>query len=311
MALMKVLDRLIARTLPMVPKSLVGRVSRRYIAGESLDDAVRAVRALNAEGCMCSLDILGEFVTTLEQAEATIREYHALLERIHAEGDLDTNISVKPTAVGLLVDEAVFERNLRGLLERARAVGRFVRLDMEDSSCTEATLRQHARLRKDFDNVGVVVQAYLRRTLSDARDLARMRASVRVCKGIYVEPRALAFEDRTIIQKNFVETVRILLEGGSYVGIATHDEWVVWECEKVVKDLGLTPDRYEFQMLLGVDEQLRKLILGAGHRMRVYVPFGAQWYAYSIRRLKENPAIAGHVMRATLGLSPGSQNGRR
>jgi len=308
---MSVLDRLIARTLPLVPRPIVGKVSARYIAGDSVDDAVRTVRALNAEGCMASLDILGEFVHTLDQAEATIRAYHALLERIHAEGDLDTNISVKPTAVGLLLDEEMFHANIRGLLARARDVGRFVRLDMEDSSCTEATLRQHALLRREFPNVGVVVQAYLRRTLSDARELARMQASVRVCKGIYVEPRAIAFRDRTIVQKNFVETVRILLEGGAYVGIATHDEWVVWECEKVVKDLGLPPDRYEFQMLLGVDEQLRRLILDAGHRMRVYVPFGAEWYAYSMRRLKENPAIAGHVMRATLGLTPGSRNGKR
>jgi proline dehydrogenase len=199
---------------------------------------------------------------------------------------------------------------MRRLLRRARDLDNWVRIDMEDSSVTDATLRVHRTLLEEFDNVGCVLQAYMRRTMSDALELARMGANVRVCKGIYVEPREIAYKDRGIVQRNFVDVVRTLLQAGCYVGIATHDEVVVWECQRVIRELGLSPTRYEFQMLLGVDEQLRALIVEAGHPMRVYIPFGQSWYPYSIRRLKENPSIAGHVMRATLGLGP-ERNGSR
>lgn len=300
---MSILNTFIARTLPFVPRSIVGRVSRPYIAGESLDDAMAVVHALNREGTSATLDILGEFTTHLDQASRTTDLYIQALDRMQSEG-VESNISVKLTALGLLVDSNACYENVRSLVEHARSIGNWVRLDMEDSSCTDRTLEIHARLKEEYGDVGCVLQAYLRRTLDDAAALAEMNANVRVCKGIYVEPRDIAFQDRTLVQRSFVETVRILLSRGSYVGIATHDEVVAWECEQVVRELGLGPDRYEFQMLLGVDERLRRILKERGHRMRVYVPYGEAWYAYSIRRLKENPSVAGHVLRATLGLGP-------
>lgn len=300
---MGIFDKLVASTLPIVPKPLVARVSRRYIAGETLDDAVRTVRELNAQGIRATLDVLGEFVETLDMADRMVELYLEALARIDADS-LDSTVSVKLTSLGLLIDEARCTENVRRLLRRADDLGIRVRIDMEDSTATDATLRVHRALFAEFDNVGCVIQAYLRRTMSDAVDLSKMRANVRVCKGIYVEPRTIAYKDRGIVQRNFVDVVRTLLEAGCYVGIATHDEVVVWECQRVVRELGLGPAHYEFQMLLGVDEQLRALIVKAGHPMRVYIPFGQHWYAYSIRRLKENPSIAGHVMRATLGMGP-------
>ncbi len=301
---MSILNQLIARTLPIVPKPIVGRVSRPYIAGETLDDAMGVVETLNRQGTMATLDILGEFTTHLDQASRTTALYVEVLDRIHHEG-VDANVSVKLTALGLLVDPDACYRNVREIVGHAKSLGNWVRLDMEDSKCTDLTLEIHGRLEEELGNVGCVVQAYLRRTLDDARTLAEIGANVRVCKGIYVEPRDIAFQDRTLVRRSFVETVRTLLSRGSYVGIATHDEVVAWECEQIVRELDLPPDRYEFQMLLGVDERLRDILKACGHRMRVYVPFGEAWYAYSLRRLKENPSIAGHILRATLGLGPG------
>jgi proline dehydrogenase len=300
---MNLLNTVIARTLPLVPKPIVGRFSRRYIAGESLDDAVSAVHALNATGCMATLDVLGEFISTVGEADQTTQTYLDVLERIDRE-KIDANISIKPTGLGLLIDPERCHQNVRRLVERAAELGNFVRIDMEDSSCTQATLDLFTRLRSDFENIGVAIQSYLRRTLDDVGRLAELTANVRICKGIYVEPRKIAFKDKEIVRRNFIEACRILLSRGAYVGIATHDEILVWEAEQVVRDLGLPHDAYEFQMLLGVDEQLRSLILKAGHRTRVYVPYGPHWYAYSIRRLKENPSIAGHVMKAILGFGP-------
>ncbi len=301
---MNLLNIVISRTLPIVPKPLVGRVSRRYIAGETLDDAIIVVRALNATGCTATLDVLGEFISTPAEAERNAGTYVDVLERIDRER-IDSNISIKPTSLGLLIDPELCYENVRRLVSRAGQLGNFVRIDMEDSSCTQATLEIFYRLRGEFTNVGVAIQAYLRRTLDDCARLAEIGANIRVCKGIYAEPRRIAFKDKEIIRRNFIEATRILLTRGSYVGIATHDEILVWEAQQIVRDMGLAREAYEFQMLLGVDPQLRALILEAGHRMRIYVPFGSQWYAYSMRRLRENPSIAGHILKATLGLGPG------
>lgn len=306
---MNLLDKLIASTLPIVPKPLVARVSARYIAGETLTDAIETIRSLNAESIRATLDVLGEFVEDLDAADRMVELYLEALARVDAES-LDSNVSVKLTSLGLLIDEARCLENMRRLLRHATDLGNSVRIDMESSSVTGATLNIYRTLRREFDNVGCVIQAYLRRTMDDAAELARLGANVRVCKGIYSESRLVAYNDRRIIQRNFVDIVRTLLEAGCYVAIATHDEVVVWECERIIRTLGLSPKRYEFQMLLGVDEQLRSLIVQAGHPMRVYIPFGEHWYAYSLRRLRENPAIAGHVLRATLGLGP-EENGKK
>jgi proline dehydrogenase len=294
------LDFLISRSLPLVPRPVVRRVSRRYIAGDDLDDAVRVVRGLNAQGLLATLDVLGESVTSPGPVEGAVQEYLAGLQRIRGER-LQCNISVKPTHMGLQIDAALCGASVRRLLHAAREQGNFVRIDMEDSGCTAATLELYAALRSEgFSNVGVVLQAYMRRSLQDVRSLPA-GANVRLCKGIYVEPRAIAYRDRVIVNRNFVRLLEELLDRGAYVAIATHDEELVWEAERIIDRRGLGAGSYEFQMLLGVDEELRGLIHRAGHRLRVYVPYGASWYAYSLRRLKENPRLAGYVLKSLLG----------
>ena len=298
---MQALDRALATALPAVPRPLVRRFADRYMAGETLDDALALVAALNAEGIRGTLDVLGESVTSPGQADATEREYRRALEAL-AERRLDSGISIKLSALGLEFDAGVAERHLRAVVECANAHGRFVRIDMEDSRLTDATLGMYRRLRADgHDDVGIVLQAYLRRSLADVHALADLAPSVRVVTGIYVEPRRIAYRDMEIVNRNFTFLLDVLMSQGSYVGIATHDERLVWEALRLVDRHGLDRDRYEFQMLLGVAEDVAELLVDAGHRVRVYVPFGEAWYAYSLRRLKENPAIAGYVARDVLG----------
>lgn len=292
------LNTLIVKTLPAVPKPVVRRFSSRYIAGDSLDDAVRVARELNKKGCMVTMDVLGEHLTRREDAENATEQYLQALDAI-AKEKLDSNISVKLTQFGLKLDFEFCRKNVTRLVERAKELKNFVRIDMEDTSCTTDTLRMYDLLRREFSNVGVVVQAYLRRTLTDTRDLMKngATANFRICKGIYIEPRELAYKDPSLINENFTLVLDEMLRQKSYVGIATHDERLVWEAMRLIDELKVPKKSYEFQMLLGVDEQLRDIILAAGHRLRIYVPFGQQWYAYSVRRLKENPQIAGHVIK--------------
>jgi len=305
---MSLVNRLIANALPVVPRPIIGQFSRRYIAGPALDDAVRVVRDLNRTGVMATIDVLGEHLVRIEEAQTALAAYLEVLDRIAAEG-LDSNISVKLTALGLKVDPGACLTHMRHLCAAARERHNFVRIDMEDSSCTSATLAIYHQLRQEFGGVGAVLQAYLRRSRADATALAVEPANLRVCKGIYLEPRAIAYQDREIIRQNFVELISILMRRHCYVGIATHDEMVVWNALRFVDELGLKPDAYEFQMLLGVDEELRRILIGAGHRLRVYVPFGAHWHAYSIRRLKENPNIVGHIVQNAVRSAMG--RGRR
>lgn len=293
---MSLLNRTIVALLPLVPRFVVGRVARPYIAGETLDEAVAKIESLTAEGCIATLDVLGEEVNHSEEAEAFTLQYLEVPDRIEADG-LKCNISIKPTALGLEIEPELCEANLRRLLTRAVEMDNFVRIDMEDSSTTSATLDIYRKLRHDFDNVGVVLQSYLFRCLDDIESLIPLKANVRVCKGIYVEPKEIAYKDRQEIRDNFMEMVESLLAAKCYVGIATHDHQLVERSMELVRRMGLGADEYEFQMLLGVEAGLRRDLVAAGHRMRVYVPFGEQWYAYSTRRLKENPAMAGHVLR--------------
>lgn len=290
------LNDLIARTLPLVPRPIVRRVASRYVAGETLDDAVATVRDLNAQGCMATLDVLGEDVTRLSETEPIVQEYERAIATIARER-LDSNISVKLSALGLKIDPAECRRHFRRILEAARATGNFVRIDMEDSSVTEETIRIYEESRAVTEHVGLVLQAYLRRTRDDAARAARIRANVRVCKGIYVEPPEIAFQDREEVRDSYSSVVDHLLETGCYVGIATHDPVLVDRGLRTVDRLSLPSSAYEFQMLLGVAGDLRRRLVAAGHRLRVYVPYGHAWYGYSLRRLKENPAIAGHVLK--------------
>ncbi len=294
---MSVLDRAIVGLMPLVPKFVVGRVARPYIAGETLDEAVETVRSLMDEGCMATMDVLGEEIDRLEQAEEFTRQYLDTLDRIQAE-QLDSNVSVKLSALGQALDNDVCESNLRRILEKARDLGNFVRIDMEDSSTIDRTLDTYRKFRKEFTNLGVVLQSYMKRSMDDIRSLVPLDVSVRVCKGIYVEPAEIAYKDKQKVRDNFMDMTELLVEEGCYVGIATHDRQLVERSYELVERLGLERDDYEFQMLLGVLPRLRREILDAGHRLRVYVPYGEAWYAYSTRRLKENPAVAGHIVRA-------------
>ena len=294
---MSLFDRLIQSGMPLVPKPIVGRVARRYVAGETLEDAVRTIRELNAEGAMTTVDVLGEEVTDRAKAEQAVAEYLRLLDRIDREG-IDANVSIKPTLVGLKVDEGLCEGNVATIVARAAELDNFVRIDMEDRSCTSATLRVYRSVLERHGHVGVVLQAYMRRTLGDIRELLPLKPNVRICKGIYREPRTVAWKDFDTVRANFIYAMDTLLENGCYVGIATHDPHLVWAGMRTVDRLGLDRHQYEFQMLLGVDHELRRIILDGGHRLRVYVPYGRDWYPYSIRRLRENPTVARHVLRA-------------
>jgi proline dehydrogenase len=293
------LDRAIVRLLPTVPKPVVQLFSSRYIAGPTLADAMRVVTRLNAESKLATIDVLGEDVTNRDEAQAIVQAYLDVLDTIDGE-QLDSNISVKPTALGLDLSYELCRDNFEILVHRAQTYGNFVRIDMEDSSTTSDTLRLYRELRElRHENVGVVLQAYLRRTLDDVRSLADLRPNVRLCKGIYVEPPSIAFTDYEAVRASFVRCLDALLERDAHVAVATHDEWLIEQALQRVH--GLAPDEYEFQMLLGVREQRASELVAEGHRLRVYVPFGAHWYEYSLRRLQENPAMAGTIARATVG----------
>jgi proline dehydrogenase len=295
-----IIDRAIVRALPAVPRQVVRRLSRRYIAGTMLTEACDVVRELNSQGKEATLDVLGEEVTLREEALGLRDAYRRALDTIEEEG-LRSNVSVKLTALGLKLDRGLCRADLTAVVEEAARFGNFVRIDMEDSSTTSETLALYRDLREGgHDNLGVVLQAALKRTLSDVGALADLRPNVRVCKGIYVEPAEIAYQDDEIIRLNFLDALEALFDTGSYVGIATHDDWLIGESLALVERRGLKTDDYEFQMLLGVRPELGDELVRDGHRLRIYVPFGRRWYEYSIRRLQENPKIAGYVALDTL-----------
>jgi proline dehydrogenase len=286
------LDRAIAKALPAVPKPVVQVFSQRYIAGSTLADAVRVARRLNGEGKSATVDVLGEEITRESETRAIAQAYRDVLAAIERE-QLDANLSVKLTGLGLNLSYELCRENLESVLDG----GRFVRIDMEDASTTDATLRLYRELRENRrDNVGVVLQSRLRRTLDDIRALADLQPNVRICKGIYLEPASIAHTDYEAIRANYVRALHALAEiDGAHVAIATHDEWLLGEALRAL------PPSYELQMLLGVREQRASQLVHEGHPLCVYVPFGEQWYAYSKRRLQENPAMAGTIARATVG----------
>jgi len=289
-------DRAIASVLPAVPKPLVRALASPYIAGPTLDDAVRVVRALNAAGKLATIDVLGEEVAISSEAREIANAYHRVLARIDDER-LDAGISVKLTGLGLALGEELCRENLTAVVDDAAARGNFVRIDMEDSSTTDATLRLYRELvASGRTNVGVVLQARLRRTIADAEGLRE----VRLCKGIYLEPVELAYQDADVIRESFRATLRALLDRRAHVAIATHDEALIEDALAQVRTRGLGRDEYEFQMLLGVRTERADALVRDGHRLRVYVPFGTHWYEYSLRRLQENPKIAGYVAADTV-----------
>ncbi len=303
---MSLFNLLVSKTIMHVPGPIVGFFAKGYIAGEQLGDAVRVVKGLNAKGMMATIDILGEFIKQKDEAVFFKNQCLEILKAIDKE-NLDANLSLKPTQMGLELDKEFTYANIREIVALAAALNNFVRIDMEDHPCTDDTLEFFRRLREEFPgHVGVVLQSYLRRTLDDIDNLSDGPLNFRLCKGIYNEPRQVAYKDMAIINRSFVCCLEQMFEKKAYVGIATHDEKLVFEAEQLVRKFGLKRDDYEFQMLLGVDMELRDLIVERGHRLRIYVPFGKSWLPYSKRRLKENPSIARHALRQMLGMKPKS-----
>jgi proline dehydrogenase len=293
---MGILDKAIANSVPAIPRPVVRRISRRYIAGDTLEEAVATVRDLNRSGCVATIDLLGESTESKADAVRTLHDYEKVIDALD-EHNLESGISVKLTGLGLTINEELCRANLEQIVSYAGEKGRFVRVDMEDSPYTSVTLDMVIDLHERHENVGAVIQAYMRRSLDDVVRLTEAGISVRLCKGIYDEPRRIAYKDFDTVRENYRLLLEELLRGGSYVGIATHDEFLVWHALRLIHQLEVPKDRYEFQMLLGVDEELRGILVGAGHKLRVYVPFGKDWYEYSSRRLKENPKIAGYVAK--------------
>ena len=288
---MSLLDRALARALPAVPKPVVQLFSQRYIAGSTLQDAIAVVHRLNEDGKLATIDVLGEEITRESETRAIAQAYRDVIDAIEREG-LGANVSIKLTGLGLKLSYDLCKENVESIV----AAGTFVRIDMEDASTTDETLRLYRELREDgHDNVGVVLQARLRRTLDDVYALADLRPNIRLCKGIYVEPASIAFTDYEAVRASFVQALRAVAAiDGAHVAIATHDEWLLGEALRAL------PPSYEFQMLLGVREERASELVRDGHRIRIYVPFGEQWYRYSLRRLQENPAMAGMIARSTV-----------
>jgi len=293
-------DRAIARALPLVPRRVVREVAARYIAGEELADACRVVRSLNAKGKLATLDVLGEEVRTDAEAAEIVRSYLAALDEIDRQG-LRSGVSVKPTALGLDLDRELCRSNFETIVRAAAERSRFVRIDMEDSSTTSGTLAVYRELRdRGLDNVGIVLQARLRRTLDDARELAGLRPDVRLCKGIYLEPEDVAYQDDDEVGKSFLRVAESLLESGSRVAFATHADRLIQGARVLVRELGKPYDSYELQMLLGVRPDVADRLVKSGERVRIYVPYGRRWYEYSLRRLQENPRMATMIARDLL-----------
>ncbi|HUQ81532.1 MAG TPA: proline dehydrogenase family protein [Gemmatimonadaceae bacterium] len=281
------------------------RMASRFVAGETIDEALVAVRALNARGITASLDLLGESVHSEEEARGTARSYLDLLDRIQQQ-KLDANVSVKLTAMGLDVSEDLCVANMQLVLDRARDYDSFVRIDMEGSHYTERTLHmfEHRLYPSYPKNVGIVLQSYLRRTESDVDKANRLKCRVRICKGAYQEPASVAFPDKRDVDASYVRCMHSLMSDGNYPGLATHDERIIADAKRFAAEHAIPSDRYEFQMLYGVRRDLQEQLVRDGYRMRVYVPFGTQWYPYLMRRLAERPAnvafMTGNVVKEML-----------
>jgi proline dehydrogenase len=296
-------NKLIVALLPLMPKKLVWLFSKRYIAGKTIEDAIRASKELNSQGIKVTIDLLGEFITDLKQAEENRDIYLNIIDRIQAE-KIDGNYSLKPTFFGLLIDKEVCYRNIRQIVEKAARYNTFIRVDMEDSPCTDRELELFRKLKNEFPkSVGLVLQSYLRRTLDDIKNLEDLHTpeaplNFRLCKGIYVEPETIAFKKYKEINDHYLEDLEYIIQKGMYPGIATHDKPLVEGAYELISKYNLAKSSYEFQMLYGVTPDLRKSIVEKGHPMRVYVPFGKQWFGYSTRRLKENPKMASLIIKA-------------
>ena len=286
-----------------MPQKLIWIFSKRYIAGETIEDGIKACRQLNQQGIEVTVDLLGEFIKTIEQAEENKREYIEIIDRFTSEGIVG-NFSVKPTMFGLLIDKDVCLANIEEVIKKAAEKKSFIRIDMEDSQCVDIELDLYRNLQKKYPaNVGLALQAYLRRTKNDLLDLSKIHVNgdplnFRLCKGIYVEPKQIAFKSFEEVQEHYIDDLNYMLDHNMYVGIATHDKQLVEKALEIIKERKIDKTKYEFQMLYGVTPELRSSIVKQGHKMRVYVPFGKDWFGYSTRRLKENPKMASLIVKA-------------
>ena len=294
---MSVINNIIVAFVRMMPRSIVGIFSRKYIAGETLESAVNMVKELNSKGIYATLDVLGESVNNKEDAERAFNNAMKVFDAI-IENNLMANLSVKPTQLGLSFDKEFAKNQILELVKHANEIKNFVRIDMEDSHYTDDTINIYKSIFENYSNVGIVLQAYLKRTYNDTVVLNKLGTNYRLCKGIYIEPTSIAYKDKQMVRDNFMKSLESMLKNGNYVGIATHDEYLINESYQLIEKLGIPKDKFEFQMLLGVREDLRDKINNDGYKIRIYVPFGEDWYPYSIRRLKENPQIAGYVAKS-------------
>ena len=274
------------------------KLTTRFIAGEDIDEAVAAIRELNARGCTASFDHLNESVTSTEETEAEVEEYLNVLARIDESG-IDSNVSIKLTQFGLEIDPELTYRNARRVVAEAARLGNFVRIDMEGSTVTQATLDTFKRLRAEFglDEVGIVLQSYLYRTMDDARELLKIPARIRICKGAYNEPPEVAYPDKKDVDANYVRVMEMLLSNDVYHGIATHDPKMIDATIDFANREGIGKEAFEFQMLYGIRRDLQEQLAHDGYRMRVYVPYGKHWYPYFMRRLAERPANIWFVLK--------------
>ena len=293
---MSVFHNLLVKSVRAMPENIVWLFSKKYIAGKTLQSAVDTVKQLNSKGILATLDVLGESVHNKEEAIEAKNKALEVLDAI-VKYKLNANLSIKPTQMGLAIDKEVAYQNIIELVKKAGLINNFVRIDMEDSPYTDATLDLYKRIFSEIKNVGVVLQAYLKRTSNDTIVLNKIGTNYRLCKGIYIEPATIAYKDKQAIRENFMKCLELMLKNGNYVGIATHDKYLIDKSYELIKDLNIQKDKFEFQMLLGVREDLREKINNDGYKIRIYVPFGEDWYKYSIRRLQENPQLAGHIAK--------------
>ncbi len=298
------LNKLIASMLPYMPQKLVWVFSRRYIAGKTIKEAIAESKKLNEQGFKVTIDLLGEFIKDLKEATENKDAYLRIIEAFE-KNNIDGNYSIKPSFFGLLLDKEVCYKNIREVVAKAAEYDNFIRIDMEDSPCTDMEIEIFRRLKAEFPkNVGLVLQAYLKRTLGDIENMLDLRSdeamlNYRLCKGIYVEPAEIAYKKYDEVNENYIKCLNAMFEhGGIYPGIATHDKQLIEEAYKLIEKYNVPKDKYEFQMLYGVTPELRQSIIEKGHNLRVYIPFGKDWFGYSTRRLKENPKIASQIIKA-------------
>ena len=297
------LNELVLKTMPIMPRSLIYLFAKKYIAGAKLSDAVKVCKKLEDKGACSTIDTLGEFVISEIQAKKETKMSLGVLDAIN-QNNLESYLSIKPTSLGLEFDFEFAYQNIKSAVEKAKEHNLFVRLDMENAPYTTKTLDIYKKLRDEgYDNIGFVIQAYLKRSMDDLKDLAHYKPSTRLCKGIYNEHPDIAYKDKEEIRENYKELLQYMVESGYYPAIATHDKPLLDFAENLIKERGMNTDEYEFQMLLGVTESLRSRLINNGHKVRVYVPYGEDWYGYSIRRLNENPKMVGHIIKSIFTFS--------